>query len=79
MVISVILGKRQVHASTRYASRRGCSAVLDCPRKTAPRKLYDISGSVIDMDTDFDFASQTTALAFLERASGNEIRVEFGR
>ena len=79
MVISVILGKRQVHASTRYASRRGCSAVLDCSRKTAARKLYDISGSVIDVDTDFYFSSQTTVLAELERASGNEIRIEIGR
>ena len=79
MVFSVILGKRRVHASPRYASRRGCSAALDCPRKTAARKLYDISGSVIDEDTDFGFASQTTVLAELERAFGNEIRVEFGR
>ena len=39
----------------------------------------EVSGSVIDLDTDFDFASQTTMSAFLERASGNEIRVEFGR
>ena len=39
----------------------------------------EVSGSVIDLDTDFGFASQTTVLAELEQASGNEIRVEFGR
>jgi len=39
----------------------------------------EVSGSVIDLDTNFDFATQTTALAFLERAFGNEIVIEIGR
>ena len=43
------------------------------------RRMAEVSGSVIDLDTNFDFSSQTTVFAELERASGNEIRVEFGR
>ena len=43
------------------------------------RRMAEVSGSVIDLDTNFDFASQTTVLAELERASGNEIRIEIGR
>ena len=39
----------------------------------------EIIGSVVDLDTNFDFSSQTIVLAELERASGKEIRVEFGR
>jgi len=42
------------------------------------RRMAEVSGSVIDLDTNFDFASQTTVLAELERASGNEIRIEIG-
>jgi len=42
-------------------------------------RLAEVSGSVIDLYTNFDFASQATALAFLERAFGNEIRIEIGR
>jgi len=42
-------------------------------------RLAEVSGSVIDLSTNFDFASQATALAFLERAFGNEIRIEIGR
>jgi len=38
----------------------------------------EVSGSVMDLDTNFDFAAQTTALAFLERAFGNEIIIEIG-
>lgn len=43
------------------------------------RRMAEVSGSVIDLDTNFDFASQAIVLAELEWASGNEIRVEFGR
>ena len=39
----------------------------------------EIIGSVIDLNTNFDFSSQTIVLAELEGASGREIRVEFGR
>jgi len=39
----------------------------------------EVSGSVIDVDTNFDFASQTTVFAELERAFGNEIVIEIGR
>ena len=39
----------------------------------------EVSGSVIDVDANFDFASQTSASAFLERAFGNEIVIEIGR
>jgi len=42
-------------------------------------RLAEVSGSVIDLDTNFDFASQTTVFAFLERAFGNEIVIEIGR
>lgn len=43
------------------------------------RRLAEVSGSVIDLDTGFDFTSQATQFAELERASGNEIVIEIGR
>ena len=42
-------------------------------------RLAEVSGSVIDLETNFDFASQTTVLAFFERGFGNEIVIEIGR
>lgn len=41
-------------------------------------RLAEVSGSVIDLDTGFNFTLQAEAFAFLERASGNEIRVDLG-
>ena len=43
------------------------------------RRSAEVSGSVIDLDTGFDFVSQATMFAELERASGNEIVIEIGR